>query len=208
MDLLFGGLKNLAACIVQWCQAVLSLPLDLPAGLIALCIILGLVWFYSGVLAADIAERRGYAPHCHLPAGLLIPYLYPLILRLALKPQEGSEQFVREMEKSREEKKKADAAAAKAAEKAREEEERLADETGAGGWTKRRIERLQSEADQRADGGGFLCRLTDGTEIRVKRFLPPTPETAVMEMLPENGGNPVTYRLPYARIGSIEIING
>lgn len=207
MELLFGGLKNLALCVMQWCQAVYALPLELPFVWIALGAVLGLFWFYSGVLSADAAEVRGYAPRRHLLAGLLIPYLYPLILPLVMKPVEGSELYKRNMAAARAEKKRADAAAAEAAEQARKEADRLADESGSGGWNSRRIEHLQSEADKRTDGGGFLCRLTDGTEVRVKRFLPSTAEAAVMEILPERGGNPVTYRLPYARIDSIEIMN-
>lgn len=208
MELVFGGLKNLACCVILWCQTVFSLPLELPAGCIALCTVLALVWFYSGVLSADAAEVRGYPPRRHLLAGLLIPYLYPLILRLILKPEEGSELYVRHMKAARAEKKRADAAAAKEAERAREEAELLADESGSGGWNKRRIERLQSQADNQAESGGFLCRLNDGTELRVKRFLPSTDETAVMEIISEQNGKSMTYRLPYTRFETIEMING
>ena len=51
---------------------------------VAICVAVITVWIWSGCFASSVAETRMHGPLKHFIAGLVIPILFPLSIRVAL----------------------------------------------------------------------------------------------------------------------------
>lgn len=202
MELFFGGLKNLFFLLSTWLHALGEIPygipfriLILPAAVVAICL-------FSGLAAAQIAERRGFAPHLHLSLGFVLPGIYPLILPLFLRAEQGSEfQLEQAQKKAVKDKNAAQAAAEEAA--LREKQADLArQEADPGYWPRDRVERIRLRPDG-SDAGPFVVKLKDGRQFSVRRIPGTTPECAILELI-GNGGQTSSLRVPLAQIDAVD----
>jgi len=201
MELFFGGLKNLFSLLVFWLRSMAEVTDGLSLGILIPLTAAFFVCLFSGLAAAQIAERRGSAPHFHLILGFIIPGIYPLVLPLALTPQTGSEvQRERAGQKALEDKLSAQA---QEAEKALHEKqaELAREEADPGYWPRDRVERIRLHPDG-SDAGPFAVRLKDGREITARRITGTTPECAILELI-GNSGQTESLRVPLAQIGSV-----
>ena len=85
MDTIFGGMRNLIRLIIDWLNAVFGSwndSLEYPVYIFVIIILIA--WFFSGMAAAQIAEKRGHKTIVHFLFGLLIPVIYPLIIKKSL----------------------------------------------------------------------------------------------------------------------------
>lgn len=205
MDVLFGGLKNLLLCVSDWVSALVSLPLDLPVGLLIGLFFVILLWMFSGVWAADIAELRGYRPHKHLWIGLILPFIYPALLLAILKPVEGSQVDMKRNKDAAKLRKEAEIQAQKQAEIAAKEEQRQMEDADPTLWSKSRMERIAFNADG-TPAGPFLCTLDDGQQFYVISIQSIMDQVVILQLADENGTAGPVLRFPYARITGMEIV--
>lgn len=201
MELFFGGLKNLFSLLTAWLHTLSEIPYGVPFWIPVLLAVAVSVCLFSGLASAQIAERRGFAPHLHLFLGFFLPMIYPLILPLVLRPQTGSEVQLEQTKKKAVKEKYA--AEAKAEETAlREKQADLArQEADPGYWPRDRVDRIRLRPDG-SDAGPFVVKLKDGREFSARRITGTTPECAVMELV-GNGGQTSSLRVPLAQIDAV-----
>lgn len=75
-----NGIVNLAKLFWTWLENIFALPIEIciiPLVIIAIVII---ALTASSMLAGQIAEQRGHAPHVHMWLGFFIPFIYPAII--------------------------------------------------------------------------------------------------------------------------------
>lgn len=201
MELIFGGLKNLLSSVLSWLRVSASIPYDLSFGVLILLTAAFFLLLFSGLAAAEIAERRGHAPHLHLVLGCILPGLYPLVLPLVLKPETGSEVQVEQLKKQKE-RERASAKARAEEEALREKQAELArEESDPGYWPRDRVERIRLKSDG-TEAGPFVVRLKEGRELAVNRIPGTTPGQAMLELSGADGKTSV-LRIPFEKIEEI-----
>ena len=79
------GLKNLTELFVSWIKTVFSLGIE-PDYIILVCVAAAAILLTaSAMLAGQIAESRGHAPHLHIWLGFFLPFAYPALITKSLK---------------------------------------------------------------------------------------------------------------------------
>ena len=206
-EAIFNGLKNILWDIGNWFVSVIELPWNIQPIYIIGALIAGILLLTSAAWAGNIAENKGRAPHLHFFLGILLPFIYPLIICFTVRALEGSPTMIKRQQKQKKEEAVAlRAAQIEAAEKAAAEqiEREEADPTL---WSKERMERIAYNADGSA-AGPFLCTLADGRQIRILAVRDIQAEVAVFELAgdaPDTAG-PV-MRFPYSRIHGMVLEN-
>ena len=201
MELFFGGLKNLFSLLVFWLQALIEVAGGLSLWRLVPLTAAFFLCLFSGLAAAQIAERRGFAPHVHLLLGFIVPGIYPLLLLLVLRPRTGS---ATQVEQARQK-----AIEDKISAQTREEEKALQkkqaelarEEADPGYWPRDRVDRIRLNPDG-SDAGPFILCLKDGRKLSARRITGTTPECAILELI-GNGGQAESLRIPLTKIDSV-----
>ena len=202
MEIVFGGLKNLLSLFASWLNVLGGIPFGGAFwGQIALLTAAFSLCLFSGLFAAQIAERRGFAPHLHLFLGFFLPGIYLLVLPLILKPETGSEV---QLEQARWKARKEESAAKAQAEKEalmEKQAELVREEADPGYWPRDRVDRIRLRPDGSAAGPFVMC-LKDGRKFSVRRITGTTPECAILELI-GNGGQTSSLRVPLSQIDAV-----
>ena len=206
-EAIFKGLIDILCNVGNWFISVIELPWNIRADYILGALIAAILLLTSAAWAGNIAENKGRAPHLHFFLGILLPFIYPLIIWFTLRALEGSPTMIKQQQKQKKEEAVAlRTAQIEAAEKAAAEqiEREDADPTL---WSKERMERIAYKADGSA-AGPFICTLADGRQIRVQAVRDIQAEVAVFELAGDAPGTtgPV-MRFPYSRIHGMVLEN-
>lgn len=168
-----------------------------PLILIGLVVILT-IWLGSGMWASSIAASRRHSGKLHMAGGLLIPYLYPLIIMFALdikgtKERERQKVADEEKRQAEEEEKKRIAEMMGRAEAEAEEQEQS--------FTPEYFDSIARDEEGNPTGP---WRIVFGdTEVKALRIIEPLPEALSVE-IEGRDGEPQKFRIPYSRITECE----
>ena len=158
-----------------------------------------LVLFGSACWAASIAKCRRYNPIPHFLLGLIIPWVYPLIILFALdikgvkemRAKAEAERLAKEAEEAERQKNIALNMGAEAQESEEENE----------GWTQAYFEKIARAAD--GSSAGPWIATYGGNTIRVLSIVEALPEVVSVEFEGEKGKT-LKIRIPYAKIEAWE----
>ena len=158
-----------------------------------------LVLFGSACWAASIAKCRRYNPIPHFLLGLIIPWVYPLIILFALdikgvkemRAKAEAERLAKEAEEAERQKNIALNMGAEAQEQPEEEDS----------WNQAYFEKIARASDG-SSAGPWLATY-GGNTIRVLSIIEALPEVVNVEFEGEKG-KPMKIRIPYAKIEAWE----
>ncbi len=172
---------------------------DYDFGVAFMIAVIMLFFVGSACWAASVAASRRYSQIPHFLLGLVIPWIYPLVILFALDIK-GQKQMRLESERQRAEKEAAEA----------ERQKNIALNMGISGeeeqveealFSPEHFTRLMRNEDGSCAGPWKI--VFAGTEMQVMKIVEVLPEVVVVEAVDAKGGS-FRMRMPYAKMESIE----
>ncbi|MDD4538607.1 MAG: hypothetical protein PHT80_06290 [Lentisphaeria bacterium] len=162
--------------------------------LLIIAIVLVVVFFLgSAFWAVSIATCRRHNPVIAFLLGLLLPWVFPVVILFAL---DVKGERARRREEAKKQKEREEAAARKAAEERRAAEEALAKDIHAK-WTQSYFEKISRRADG-SPAGPFAVDFA-GQALRVEQIVEAQPTLVLVEFKDERG-DLQRMRIPFAKI--------
>lgn len=198
-DIIFGSFSSLLVliegCYVKVCESGLDPDWTaLTAKALILVIVLG-----SAFTSASIAELRNRNRLLHFVVGLIIPWIYPVVIFFFLPKYYPSKKKA-EVEHEIAEKNEIPDSHLKSYKKRRKDE--ISTEPDTVGISPRHFAML-SKDEAGNSRGPFILELKDGRTLEVSKIINTLPEVVIVE-IEELKGKPKTVRFPYSQIQSCQ----
>jgi hypothetical protein len=198
-------IKRFLQELAYWCQETIArlsygfgraeIEID-PLAIMAI-ILVSVFFLGSAFWAVSIASSRRHRPWPAFVLGLLLPWIFPLVILFAM---DIKGERARRRQEAKELQEREEAAARKAeAERLKAEAAMSVDKRAR--WTQSHFEKLARKADGTA-AGPFLVNFS-GQELRVEQILEAHASLVLVEFQDEQGQTQ-RMRIPYAKIDSWE----
>ena len=169
--------------------------LDADPG-VAMVLALGLTFLLgSACWAASIAQARRHSIWLHFTLGLLLPWVYPLVILFAMDIKGEKEMLAKlEADKRAQEEREAERQRNIAMLKPQEEEPKP---DASGGWKRSYFEQIARDRDGKPSGPWDVK--FNGVVLRIVRIVEAQDQLVVVEQL-DDRGQTSRLRIPYAKI--------